>query len=94
MYQHHSYTVKNYSNPDLITADIFEDHMDYRSINQKTTIEQLISFSKQVNGNDLDIDLEVDTQTDYWKISNGIHGGLAKAFGKGRVKKKKINWKE
>jgi hypothetical protein len=83
------YVVGNYVQKDLeILRDSFIPNMKENSIKHRTTLDSVIDIKLLRKHTDLEIDIEVLSDSEENQLNNSIHGGLGKALGKGRVKKR------
>lgn len=83
------YVVENYVEDDLeILKNSFIPNMKENSIKQKTTLDSVLDIKLSRKHTDLEIDIDVVSLSDENQLNNSIHGGLGKALGKGRIKKR------
>ena len=87
MRQKHKFKIESINRNDININIIFEENMRRKSAGSKTTLINIYSFTRKVVGSDMEIEIDLETDTEYDYVDNGIQGGLAKAHGKGRVLK-------
>jgi hypothetical protein len=83
------YVVENFTKEDILILDnSFIPNMKENSIKGRTTLDRVLNINKYPNHKGLEIDVEVVSDSDESQLNKSIHGGLGKALGKGRVKRR------